>query len=674
VFPSLFGKADANFDHQVSFKIYRYWIYGRPGWAMTGQIREPREAGAAGPVHALPIRNTSLIIVAFVFIALIATSLFSYLLFHSLVEAIISVIAFSVFVLAWTARRFMDNNYLMLLAVANLFAGLLGFAHLLAYRGMGIFPGDSANLPTQLWIATRYIVAVSLVIAPLLIARKVNWNLMVVLYAALTSILLGAIFIGAFPDAFIDGYGLTPFKIASEYVISALLVMGIVLLYRKREVFLPSIYNLLVASIILTIAGELMFTLYTDVYGLLNLTGHLAILASSLLIYMAVVQTGVVQPYDVIFRSLKRSEESLRSERDFAEAIITKAQAIVLVTDIEGRVLRVNPFIEEVSGWTPSDLVAKDWVEALVPEEDAAMGKSVVPDLLGRSGRMAFSGRIQTKSGGVREVEWRLKKLESSNPRQDSILFVGHDVTEEKRLGRELSIRANELARSNAELNQFAYVASHDLQEPLRMVLSYLGLLEKKYGDKLDGDAKIYIRYAVGGSLRMKSLITDLLAFSQVESAGEDFTEVDMNEVLSTALTDLSASIAVNNVVIEAAHLPTIKADHMQMTQLFQNLLGNAIKYHSEYRPVIRIGWSEDADYWIFSVEDNGIGIAKEHHERIFQMFHRLHGRDDYEGTGIGLAIAKRIVERHGGMIWVESEEGEGATFYFTIPKVSLER
>lgn len=600
---------------------------------------------------------------------LMATSLLSYLIFHSLVETIISTVAFSVFVIAWTARHYMDNNYLMVLAVVNLFVGLLGLVHLLAYRGMGIFPGDSANLPTQLWIASRYMIAITLVLAPLSMRWKLDMKLVIASYAVVTMLALVAISLGFFPAAYIDGLGLTPFKVWSEYLVSALMILAIFLLYRERGAFHPDIFNLLVASIGFTVAGELMFTLYNDPYGVLNLLGHLSILTSALLTFMAIVRTGVVQPYDLIFRSLKRSESSLRSERDFAEAIITNAQAIVLVVGNDGRILRVNPYIEEVTGWKQEELVTREWAEVLLPEGETKAGRRMISELLARSNRTSFSGKIVSRGGEVREVEWRIKPLDGLNSRPDGMLFIGHDVTDERKLERALSERAQELSRSNGELNQFAYVASHDLQEPLRMVTAYLELLERKYGDSLDGDARQYMRYAVDGAVRMRELIRDLLAYSRVESGGGEFTDVDMNEALSTALSNLRSSMTVNSATVKAEHLSTITADRTQMTQLFQNLVGNAIKYHGKEPPMILVSCADGPGSWTFSVRDNGIGIASEQYDRIFQMFSRLHTKEEYPGTGIGLAISKRIVERHGGRIWVESTPGIGSEFFFTIPK-----
>jgi len=227
---------------------------------------------------------------------------------------------------------------------------------------------------------------------------------------------------------------------------------------------------------------------------------------------------------------------------------------------------------------------------------------------------------------------------------------------------------AKELERSNKELQQFAYVASHDLQEPLRMVGSFLQLLERRYGSQLDADAKDFIFYAVDGAVRMQALINDLLEYSRVGTRGKPFEEINLNQIITQVKNNLNVAIKENNAVIKCKRLPTIYGDGTQLTQVFQNLIGNAIKFHGERSPEINISSArKNGDYEIV-VKDNGIGIDPQYKEKIFLIFQRLHTREEYPGTGIGLAICKRIVERHGGVIWVESEIGEGATFHFSIP------
>jgi len=233
----------------------------------------------------------------------------------------------------------------------------------------------------------------------------------------------------------------------------------------------------------------------------------------------------------------------------------------------------------------------------------------------------------------------------------------------------ELEHKTRELTRSNEELQQFAYVASHDLQEPLRMISSYTQLLGRRYGDRLDGDAKEFMAYIVDGAARMKQLIEDLLAYSRVGTRAKEFQEVDSGASLARALANLRASQEASGAVITHDPMPHVLADGAQLAQIFQNLIGNAIKFRGAEPPRIHVGAQTTDTVCVFTVKDNGIGLDTQYAERIFMMFQRLHNKTEYPGTGIGLAIVKKIVERHGGRIWVESEPGKGAQFGFTIAR-----
>ncbi len=292
----------------------------------------------------------------------------------------------------------------------------------------------------------------------------------------------------------------------------------------------------------------------------------------------------------------------------------------------------------------------------------------------------ALNGESFTLSSefGSASLQRKIYELSFSPIKDDGGEIIGaahilRDITARKKAEEALSEKSEELARSNQELEQFAYVASHDLQEPLRMVSSYVQLLARRYKGKLDQDADEFIAFAVDGATRMQRLINDLLLYSRVGTRGKPFEPTDSYQALAAALDNLQLAIQEAGATVTHDPLPAVMADGSQLVQLFQNLIGNAIKFHGSEKPLVHVGVAPQDGGWLFSVRDNGIGIAPENHERIFVIFQRLHSRGEYPGTGIGLAVCKRIVERHGGKIWLESEPCQGAIFYFTLPAARVE-
>ncbi|HEY0089430.1 MAG TPA: ATP-binding protein, partial [Candidatus Lokiarchaeia archaeon] len=308
---------------------------------------------------------------------------------------------------------------------------------------------------------------------------------------------------------------------------------------------------------------------------------------------------------------------------------------------------------------------------ALTPEGHIKIVRNISAPIMHRG---EVIGLIQVANKDVDYNEKDINKLQNIVNQIAPILNarLQRDFQENKRklAENELNMTLDDLKRSNAELEQFAYVASHDLQEPLRMVASFTQLLAKRYKDKLDKDANDFINFAVDGATRMQNLINDLLIFSRVGTRGKIFTSIDTNIILKTVLNNLRSSIEETKAKITYDPLPVIIADDSQMMQLFQNLISNAIKFHRmDVSPEIHVSAEVKKDEWVFYVRDNGIGIDNQFFDRLFIIFQRLHKKDEYGGTGIGLAVCKKIVQRHEGKIWVESEPGKGSTFYFTIPK-----
>jgi PAS domain S-box-containing protein len=272
--------------------------------------------------------------------------------------------------------------------------------------------------------------------------------------------------------------------------------------------------------------------------------------------------------------------------------------------------------------------------------------------------------QIATAKGNIRSI----RAIGEPNLPNREVQGFFQDITERKKAEEALRSVAENLKRSNLELEQFAYVASHDLQEPLRMVTSYTQLLEQRYKGKLDADADEFIKYAVDGANRMRSLIDDLLSYSRVNRRGNPFRPTESELALDVAIKNLQMSIEENGVVVTHDQLPEVMADEGQLVQLLQNLIGNAIKFHAKEPPCVHVSAKnlQEKEY-LFSVQDNGIGIDPQYFDRLFKIFQRLHTKEEYPGTGIGLALCKRIVERHGGSIWLESQPGKGTTIYFTL-------
>ncbi|MGC4097311.1 MAG: ATP-binding protein [Nitrospira sp.] len=277
--------------------------------------------------------------------------------------------------------------------------------------------------------------------------------------------------------------------------------------------------------------------------------------------------------------------------------------------------------------------------------------------------------RLLAKGGEYRWILSRGKVVERDATGSARRAIGMHmDITKRKHTEEALAVRSKALMRSNAELEQFVYVASHDLKEPLRMVSNFCGLLQRRYKGQLDSTADEYIDYAVEGAARMHALLEDLVKFSRVGTRGNPFKPHDCNAILATACSNLKIAIDESGSVIEHDPLPTVTGDGLQLVQVFQNLIGNAIKYRSPAHPEIHVGASRQDQGWVISIRDNGIGFDQAFSERIFVIFQRLHSRLEYPGTGMGLAICKKIVERHGGKIWCESKLGHGSTFFFSIP------
>lgn len=361
----------------------------------------------------------------------------------------------------------------------------------------------------------------------------------------------------------------------------------------------------------------------------------------------------------------KRAEELLRASEQRYRTLFDNAVAGIIVHDVEGLILEANGAISRRLGYLSEDLVGTNVTEIRGSEASASWSEHMGE--VRRQGRAVFETTHRRRDGITVPVEVSSRLIQDAGG--EVVLNISRDLTEHKRAAEALMDAVAKLQRSNWDLEHFAHVVSHDLQEPLRMVASYTQLLAQRYENQLDDKAQRYIHYAVDGAARMQRLINDLLTYSRVTTQGQVPEPIDSASVLGETLRNLSAVIEESGAMVTNGHLPQVRADATQLLQVFQNLIANAIKFHGEDSPEVHVLAREEGDEWLFSVKDNGIGIDTQYADRVFVIFQRLHTRDEYPGTGVGLAVCKRIVERHGGRIWFESEIAKGSTFFFTLPK-----
>ncbi len=376
----------------------------------------------------------------------------------------------------------------------------------------------------------------------------------------------------------------------------------------------------------------------------------------------------------------KRAEEALRQERDFNSIVLDTVDALVIVLDPEGRVVRFNHACETCSGYTFEEIEGRKFWDVLLLEEERDAVRAVFNDLKTQALPSRFENVWVTKDDRESLIAWSNAVLKNEDGAVAYIMGTGIDITARRktehalaRHAHALTQHAHALTRANEDLERFAYIVAHHLQEPLRAIVSYTQLLAKCQAGQHDLDVEEVRAYVVDNALYMRDLLRDLLAYSALDRGMKVLKRVSSENILASVIDALRDNIAESGAQVTYDHLPDVYVNPLQLAQVFQNLIDNAIKFSrtscASTVPRIHISAERDPDVWVFSVRDNGIGVAPDYTERIFRVFERLHTRQDYPGTGIGLAVCKKIVEQHGGRIWVESEFGQGATFYFTIPR-----
>jgi PAS domain S-box-containing protein len=393
-----------------------------------------------------------------------------------------------------------------------------------------------------------------------------------------------------------------------------------------------------------------------------KLTAHLLVVLG--IAYSDAREEALQRARDQLERVIDDRTAALAKEKEVADTIIESLPSIFYLFDEEGRFLRWNRNFASVSAYSAEEIARMNPVQFFEGEGRDHVAARIAEVL--ETGQSTAEADFVSKNGTRTPYFFTGRRVLVDG--RTCVIGMGIDVTERKRAAEAIAERSRELQRSNADLEQFAYVASHDLQEPLRAVASYSQLLARRYQHRLDGDALRFIDRMSSAVSRMQALIRDLLAYSRVGTRGEVFGPADCERLLREVLDDLQAAVGETGAVVTHDPLPTLPADSSQIRQLLQNLIGNAIKFRGAEPPRVHVSACRDGDAWLFTVRDNGIGIDPEFAERVFVIFQRLHSRRAYPGTGVGLAICKKIVERHGGRIWIEPRTKGGTTVCFEMP------
>ena len=599
------------------------------------------------------------------FSALVFCSRYNFLLFHTFIELLSITVAWSIFVVSWNSRQFLANNYLIFLGISYLFAGVLDLVHTMGYMGMNIFQGYKANMPTQLWVAARYMESISLLIAPVFLRRNLKIDLIFLAYTLATVLVLGSIFYwNVFPACFVDGEGLTAFKIGSEYIISMILLGALALLFKNRREFDQRVFQLLAVSISFTITSELFFTFYIHVYGLSNLAGHCFKIISFYFIYKAIVETGLKSPHSLLSKNLEEKSQNLA----IREKAIESSLSGIAITDLSGNLVYANSSFLNMWGYADHEVLEKPisnfWMTKKYIE-------AVIETLLEKGvwvGELA--ARRKNRDRFYVEIVSNLVKDDKGDP----LCMVGafKDVTKEKMLQKQLT-RSDRLVASG----KLAASIAHEINSPLQGITALINTMERT----LKGDENLSddLQLLKGGFERIRDIVKKLLDFNRPDTDLK--IPLEINRVIEDTVSLLKSHLTKENVCITlklSPAVPDITASFQQLGQVFLNLINNAVEAMATEDPRRRKGdiqASRSRDILIESavkdndvvikIHDTGPGIKVEDAEHVFDPFY---SRKKKMGLGIGLSICHEIIEDHQGFITADNSPEGGAVFTIRLP------
>jgi len=596
------------------------------------------------------------LIFAFLFLFFIETAHHNYLLFHSTVELFSIFVAFGIFVIAWNSHKIIDNNYILILGIAYLFIGILDLLHTFSYKGLGIFPSYGADLPTQLWIASRYIESITLLIAPFFIGKSLRIPLLYCVYGSVTFLFILTIFVwDIFPACYIDGFGLTPFKRYSEYVISSFLVAAIIILLKKKESFEPYIIKLIVVSLIFSIISELAFTFYISVYGFSNLIGHLFKLLSFYFIYLALIKTGLQEPYNLLYRNLKHSEKRFR--------LLAETSPIgICLSDENQNCQYVNNTWLKMTGIRIAEAIGMPCEQGVHPDDRKNLlaffqNKSITNE------RESIEYRFLTPDGQITWVYGFMAAMKNEAGGIQGYMRTVTDITDRKRA-------EDELHALTEKIKNFSYSITHDLKNPVSVISWISDSLNQRYRHLLDDRGKEFCDIIISSSEQLFTLIEKINTYV---STGENLLHLEkfrLIEIMSSLQDEFNPRLTEKQVKFSIySGTEEIRADKLAIMRALRNLVENACKYGGKKLAEIKMGYREDENHHLLSVSDDGVGIDSKNNKDIFKEFTRTSTSAGTQGSGLGLAIVQEVASRHDGKAWIENNDDKWTTFYLSIAK-----
>ncbi len=593
---------------------------------------------------------------------------------HTILEWTAFCAAIFTYALAIAHYRITNDHTTLVIAAALLCAGCMDAFHTLAADRLIDAVADNQNLIPFTWAISRTFNALILIIGVVILLlfekRKSMTKLGLVIVSSLFFLILAYLII----DYCATSERL-PQTMYPDQLITRPWDVGPLLLYLFAGLYLfPLFYrrhpSLFTASLILSMVPNVITELHMAFGSTTLFDNHFNIAHFLKIIAYVVPFVGLILDYVDTYERRIRLEQELVHKQEELQTILNDAPVMLWMTDHQGKAILFNNTWLKFTGLTQQEEISLDWSGSNIHPDDRQDCLRNYEENMRLHQYIEQEYRLQNSEGNYRWIsEVAVPRFTA---RHQFIGYIGTcvDVTEKHEASQSLHERSRELERSNQELEQFAYIASHDLQEPLRMVSSYTQLLERRYRDHLDDDAREFIKYSVDGAKQMQSLIQDLLQYSLLSKDSIKLVYFDMNTTFDSALKNLKLLIDESNAEVKCEDLPYVYGDRSSIQQLLQNLLGNAIKYRDANRPVkVHVTARKQDDGYVFCVKDNGIGIDNQYFDRIFLIFKRLHTKEAYSGSGIGLAVCKRIVEWHGGRIWLQSTPGEGSSFFFYLPE-----